>query len=418
MDFTASLESSSSLQVIFVNPAKPKTKRHFSIPQSEEQWQNCRCEYGLATVDSLINKVSNLRGWDQRHLQEWEKFVVIAATVVDLYRGQEEDTLRLGKVYAGRTGYETRRKDRAAVLSLISLLDRLYSAGLKHRAFELLILLNLRLSKLRLWTLRYFKEIFLEFPKILFEPKQEIQACVPLYLPFLVQLLRPEYTLNTIQRALKSKTLTRQDLDAFQQACHTRQSVPSLRFDSGGFQASQLPQESQALDHELGQALHIDKMFPADLNIAIAGYKVFDMSQELYQKASVAEKHQEICNRIERSNACITQYEWSDRFHLPAANQAIDDLVYNGVLRGSDVFRQKTYLKYCGHLKVENSSLQILIPTSPREILDVSLLSSEHNIDHKIPWRTDQVLLLGQGTILSTKGNIGFISIAMPLSSE
>jgi hypothetical protein len=185
----------------------------------------------------------------------------------------------------------------------------------------------LRLSKLRLWTLRYFKEIFLEFPKILFEPKQEIQACVPLYLPFLVQLLRPEYTLNTIQRALKSKTLTRQDLDAFQQACHTRQSVPSLRFDSGGFQASQLPQESQALDHELGQALHIDKMFPADLNIAIAGYKVFDMSQELYQKASVAEKHQEICNRIERSNACITQYEWSDRFHLPAANQAIDDLV-------------------------------------------------------------------------------------------
>ncbi|KAG8667917.1 hypothetical protein FPOAC1_012758 [Fusarium poae] len=291
MDFTASLESSSSLQVIFVNPAKPKTKRHFSIPQSEEQWQNCRCEYGLATVDSLINKVSNLRGWDQRHLQEWEK-------------------------------------------------------------------------------------------------------------------------------ALKSKTLTRQDLDAFQQACHTRQSVPSLRFDSGGFQASQLPQESQALDHELGQALHIDKMFPADLNIAIAGYKVFDMSQELYQKASVAEKHQEICNRIERSNACITQYEWSDRFHLPAANQAIDDLVYNGVLRGSDVFRQKTYLKYCGHLKVENSSLQILIPTSPREILDVSLLSSEHNIDHKIPWRTDQVLLLGQGTILSTKGNIGFISIAMPLSSE
>ncbi|KAF5018842.1 hypothetical protein F66182_9171 [Fusarium sp. NRRL 66182] len=251
------------LHVVLEDPLQPTSikKRQqpaYTIPPTEEQWRSC------------------LGSWDQRELKNWEKLVVIAATVVDLDRGQEEDKLQFGKAYDSRMSYITYRKDRAAVLNLIKLLDRLY-ASLEHRAFELL-------------------------------------------------------------RALKTKTLTQDDLDLFQETYRTRQCAPSLLSTLGDFRTPHCKleatssQPSQELlvpndyDSELASALHLDKMFPVVVNIHIKGYTTFNMPQELQRKASQADKKQEVCNIIERHNTCISQYEWSDRFHLPVANQAIDDL--------------------------------------------------------------------------------------------
>ncbi|KAF4955442.1 hypothetical protein FGADI_4552 [Fusarium gaditjirri] len=219
------------------------------------------------------------------------------------------------------------------------MLDRLYFR-LEHRAFELLVIWDIPLTKLRKWTSRTFDEFLSSLPEVPFKPTAEEQASLTFYVPFLIQLLRPQYSLQVIQNALKTWTLTQQDLDRFQKNYRTRQCPPSLLGTLGDsrtphYKLDAISRPSQQLlalnddDSELDRALHLDKMFPAVVGIHIDGYTTFDLSPELQRKASLASRRQEVCNRIERHNTCIYQYEWSDEFHLPVANQVIDDLEDN-----------------------------------------------------------------------------------------
>ncbi|RSL37936.1 hypothetical protein CEP53_015339 [Fusarium sp. AF-6] len=118
----------SELQIIFDCPARPRPAKrqkvlHWSAPQTEEQWQNARVACGLDTPESIISKMTQLKNWGMgqvSELQPWQKMVVIAATLVYLSAGKEEDaTLTLDRVYGRPHGYETRRKDISAVLRLI-----------------------------------------------------------------------------------------------------------------------------------------------------------------------------------------------------------------------------------------------------------------------------------------------------------
>ncbi|GKU05249.1 unnamed protein product [Fusarium langsethiae] len=335
------------LNVVLENPAEPIKKRKrltrptqptYTVPLTEEQWRKSRLAFGLATSQSILDKITGLEDWDKRELQNWEKILVIAATVVDLDRGQEDATLKLGKAYPGRMSYESYRKDRAAVLNLIKLLDRLY-ASLEHRAFELLVMWDMPLSSIRLWSSTAFNKLLSGLPEILLKPSEEIQASLTLYIPFLVQILRPQYSLDIIQKALKTRTLTQCDLDLFQKAYRTRQCVPSLLstlgdsrtphcdLEAATSQPSQEPLVSSEDYSDLADALHLDRMFPAIATIHIEGYTTFDISHELQRKASQASKEQGVCNIIKRQDTSISQYNWSDIFHLPVADQAIDDLV-------------------------------------------------------------------------------------------
>lgn len=138
------------LQIVLECPAQPRPAKrakllHWPVPQTEEQWQSARASCGLDTPESIIQKMAQLRDWGMGQpveLQHWQKLVVIAATVVDLSAGREEDaTLTLNRVHGRPHGYETSRKDVAAVLHLIELLDQVYPC-LEHRAFELLVILS------------------------------------------------------------------------------------------------------------------------------------------------------------------------------------------------------------------------------------------------------------------------------------
>ncbi|CVK92419.1 uncharacterized protein FMAN_07315 [Fusarium mangiferae] len=441
--------SQGSLRVVLQDPARPITRRErlpCSVPQTEEQWQSCRSAHGLDTLENILNKIARFEQLDRHELDPWEKLVIIAATIVDLSIGHDEDALELGRVYAYRLGYSTRRRDRAAVLGFIQLLDRLY-AGLEHRAFELLVIWNVPPSSLRLWTSNSFEETFSEFSGTILEPKKEIQASVPFYIPFLVKLLRPQYTLNQIQKTLKTKALTSYDWDTFQRTCRDRQYVSCLLSTLGDFRTphcqtetttSQPSQELLAPNHkdesDSSSAVHLDKLYRGILYVSITGYTTFDISHELRRQASRAEKEQSVCNRIEKNGTRIKQYSWSDEYHLPVANQAIDDLVsvlvymrrnmlskkaQAGILCREDVFRQKVYVQHRGELKVKMSKLQVIIPTtSPKEPLFVSLSSSElssSQFRHRIAWRVNRGLLLEQGTVLSTTESVFFISMATSL---
>ncbi|CVL08117.1 uncharacterized protein FMAN_14219 [Fusarium mangiferae] len=258
--------------------------------------------------------------------------------IAEIGKGQDEDNLKYGKTYSSRMSSITYRKDRAAVLNLIKMLDRLYFR-LEHRAFELLVIWDIPLTKLRKWTSRTFDEFLSSLPEVSFRPTAEEQASLAFYVPFLIQLIRPQYSLQVIQNALKTRTLTQQDLDRFKENYRTRQCPPSLlgtlgdfrtphcKLDATSSRPSQQLLTSNEDDSDLDSALHLDKLFPAIVGIHIDGYTTFDLSLDLQRKASLAHRRQEVCNRIERHNTRIHQYEWSEEFHLPVANQVIDDLV-------------------------------------------------------------------------------------------
>lgn len=201
------------------------------------------------------------------------------------------------------------------------------------------MLLDIPLPRLRLWTLKDFEELYSKFSEILLEPKEEIQASLALYIPFLVQLVRPQYTLEVIQRALKSEVGTLYDLEMFHRTYRTRNCVPALFRTLGDFRTphhrieANTPQSSQEApahsgdESSLANTADLARMYPAVLKIHIAGYTTFNVLPELQHKASQADKRQKICNRVERHNTHIIQYDWCDEFHLPVACQVIDDLV-------------------------------------------------------------------------------------------
>ncbi|KAF4946200.1 hypothetical protein FSARC_14251 [Fusarium sarcochroum] len=188
-----------------------------SVPEAEEEWRRARVTCGLNTPPSIIGKVFSLESWEQIiGLQRWQRTVVIAANIVDISVGQveEDDVTELGKIYSRPPGYDTRRRDRATILSLINLFDRLY-AGLEHRASELLVIWNTPLSNLRLWTSKKYQDLYSHFSHIILGRREEIQTAIPLYMPFLVHLVRLQYILKQIGRALNT-TLSQFDFETFQ----------------------------------------------------------------------------------------------------------------------------------------------------------------------------------------------------------
>ncbi|KAF5017500.1 hypothetical protein F66182_10562 [Fusarium sp. NRRL 66182] len=283
----AGIYSKDTLNVVLENPALPATKRQrpaYLVPQTEEQWQKSRLVNGLATLEDVIDKAASLEDLNWRELHNWEKIVAIAATIVDLDVGIEEDAINFGTVYAGVLSYDTHRRDRATVLNLIRLLDRLYP-GLGHRAFELLIIWNMPLSRIRLWTSKNFDDMFSKNSGLGIAPKQEPQISNILYIPFLVQIIRPQYSLKTIQRALKTKTLTQRDLVLCRE---TRRSY------APGFGTSPAIAEK---DSDPGNTTHT--AYPVAAHVRVLGYTAFEVSQELQRRASKAYKKQDICNLIE-----------------------------------------------------------------------------------------------------------------------
>ncbi|RSL89675.1 hypothetical protein CDV31_015820 [Fusarium ambrosium] len=347
LEYPGASQGGSELQIIFDCPAQPRPAKrrkllHWSVPQTEDQWQSARVACGLDTPESIVSKMTQLKNWGMGQpveLQPWQKMVVIAATVVDLSAGKEEDaTLTLNRVYGRPHGYETRRKDVSAVLRLIELFDDIYSC-LEHRAFELLVILNIPLSIIRLWTRKNFQQIKSQCPQTM-EPREEIQASAPFYIPFLVRLIRPQYTLDRIYKALNTNTLDQDEFSRFHEA-YRNQKLHSRLLGTRGHHRTpfcqlappkpQLPSEPQQSpsmqdDFDLDEIFHVDQMYTVKVYTSITGYKTFNLSEELQKKASRAEREQTVSTTITTSSTRIVQFNWSRSTHTPIADQAVDEL--------------------------------------------------------------------------------------------
>ncbi|RSL37938.1 hypothetical protein CEP53_015340 [Fusarium sp. AF-6] len=199
--------------------------------------------------------------------------------------------------------------------------------------------MDIPLSSLRLWTRKNFQQIKSQCPHTI-EPREEIQASTPFYIPFLVSLLRPKYTLNHIYAALNTNTLGRGDFERFHEVYRNRKLRPCLLVTRGDHQTpfcqlappkpQQQPSEPQSSsiqdDFDLGEIFHVEQMYTVTVYTSITGYKTFNLSVELQKMASRAEKEQTISTTITTFGTRIIQFDWSRSIHTPIADQAVDEL--------------------------------------------------------------------------------------------
>ncbi|KAG5655360.1 hypothetical protein KAF25_006863 [Fusarium avenaceum] len=148
-------------------------------------------------------------------LDHWEKLIIIAATVVDVQLGNDNTADKtLAELHQGQLCHDTIFRDRKTVLEVIKLTDCLYRQWKDDLAFEVLILMaDTPTSMLRLQSIQKFEKL-----------KRKLQQCKPLtetkdslkfYIPFLVRLIRPSYSLSHIQMALGTSLFNESDWENF-----------------------------------------------------------------------------------------------------------------------------------------------------------------------------------------------------------
>lgn len=129
---------------------QPIRKRKKSRPQTPLEGDPFarRRELNLDKPDEafkILKTVSNLDLASQRYdVAPWVQAVVIAATIVDVYVGDESAaTSTLYSLHGRHLADVTIQRDRRSVLRLVQMLDDLYLHWCQHSfAFELLIILS------------------------------------------------------------------------------------------------------------------------------------------------------------------------------------------------------------------------------------------------------------------------------------
>ncbi|RBR09927.1 uncharacterized protein FIESC28_09673 [Fusarium coffeatum] len=230
------------LEIVFEDPRLKKTPGEPSLKlpnqftslveglANGDSQKERRRQHGLDSVEKLRHKMARLRNIDlvrRPHqaptLDCWEQLVVIAATVVDLHLGEEDTaSLTINSLNGRELSHDTILRDRKAARQVVKLIDAMNLYWKHDLAFDLLVLLDTPLSILRQQSVHQFQGL----ERLLrgCTPSAELQYCLRLYIPFLVMLLRPVYSLFEVQDALNTSLLHESDYDAFLE-------VVALRYD-------------------------------------------------------------------------------------------------------------------------------------------------------------------------------------------
>ncbi|EXA53665.1 hypothetical protein FOVG_01399 [Fusarium oxysporum f. sp. pisi HDV247] len=150
-------------------------------------------------------------------LQPWHKLVIIAATVVDRYLGKNDLAASTIIKLSGRElAPDTVTRDKRVVLEVIQLTDHLYSHWNHDFALELPLIMNTPISTLHQLSAQKFSQLKLLLQEQI--PSTKIKCSIKPYIPFLVLVLRPEYELSDIQKALNTFLFDQTDWEAFRKA--------------------------------------------------------------------------------------------------------------------------------------------------------------------------------------------------------
>ncbi|KAH7478484.1 hypothetical protein FOMA001_g9762 [Fusarium oxysporum f. sp. matthiolae] len=338
------------LQIVFEDPqsrrvsAEPSLRlpEHFTsllkdLSQENDQLER-RGRQGLNDAEKLSFKLAQLKNLDLIHdpnqrfvLDHWQELVVIAATIVDSYLGHEDvAVLTTTHLNGSELSRDTILRDKRVVREMIKLTDHMYLHWKYHGlALELMVLLstafhlNLRsmfsyvaadipLSVLRQQSTRKIQEL----QRLLEQctPSPKIKSSVKLYIPFLVLLLRPEYSLVDVQNALQTSLFHMSDWDLF---CKTA----ALEYDPvRDVWTSRKLIPSREL--EMQEFIDYKGNYPVEVRVPISGFKTFEASLDLQQKAARASQLQ-----VEGARTGpLLAYGWDD-IHDAIQQQVLQDLV-------------------------------------------------------------------------------------------
>ncbi|SCO84698.1 uncharacterized protein FRV6_08825 [Fusarium oxysporum] len=150
-------------------------------------------------------------------LQPWHKLVIIAATVVDRYLGKNDlAASTIIKLNGRELAPDTVTRDKRVVLEVIQLTDHLYLHWDHDFALELPLIMNVPVSTLHQLSAQKFSQLKLLLQEQI--PSTKIKCSFKPYIPFLVLVLRPEYELSDIQKALNTFLFGQTDWEAFRKA--------------------------------------------------------------------------------------------------------------------------------------------------------------------------------------------------------
>ncbi|EXL45092.1 hypothetical protein FOCG_13855 [Fusarium oxysporum f. sp. radicis-lycopersici 26381] len=147
--------------------------------------------------------------------------------------------------------------------------------------------------------------------------------------------------------------------------------------------------------------------YPVEVRVPISGFKTFEASLDLQQKAARASQHQ-----VEgtRTNSSIVAYRWDD-IHDAIQQQVLQDLAACGFIKTGDIYVDRVYIQLSpGSTIVPPGRLQIIVPTALSQ--EPSLVSlGEEESSTTVEWNTHTVYILDQNIILSTLSTIEYISL-------
>ncbi|EWG46533.1 hypothetical protein FVEG_06987 [Fusarium verticillioides 7600] len=329
-------------------------------------------------------------------LEPWQELIIIAATRVDRHLGNNETAeatiLQLnGKALAR----DTVIRDERVVQDVVQLADHLFLKWGHDFALEIPLLMNVPISILRQQGAQKFTQLKLLLQEQ--KPSPKIKSFLKLYLPFLVRLLRPQYELSDIQKALKTSLFSQTDWDTFRKALDG----PAPEYDP--IRDAWTVGEPSV---EWSKFIDYGKNYPTKACVPIIGFKAFETSPDLRRKVAYARENQ--TGQIP-TNPDIFAYDWAEDIHGPVKEQVLRDLAQIGFIQAGDIYIKKvSVLHGCASTTVSKGHLQIVVPleNSPWGVT----LSSQGS-STSIQWNTETAYILAQETTLSALGWIKYISV-------
>ncbi|EXL67124.1 hypothetical protein FOPG_16735 [Fusarium oxysporum f. sp. conglutinans race 2 54008] len=296
------------------------SKLNESIPKGENQWQEAREVHRFATPQDVYRTVSSLVQDVQGEFlsEDLRRLIYIAVCCVDHSENEAEAYRKYrSRVHAKDDLREfTIRNYMSLVRGLVALMDEVY-LKLRHRGFEGTLLY----APLSLGALGHYKQAPEQFtscfPTAAFTP--EVQASLPLYLPFIVATRHPEHRYRKVCRALGTKILREEEYVKFVSVLQNGRPIPYVL-------PANAPDPSVAFSDSKGRYDPVrDQWVPVTIP-NLAGFKPFEIPESLQQIIARAGKQQDDPVRLDVHGAVIFRFGWS-RDHQEVVDRVIDVLV-------------------------------------------------------------------------------------------
>ncbi|KAI8398616.1 hypothetical protein FOFC_19831 [Fusarium oxysporum] len=434
-----------ALEVIFEDPqlrreiavrAEPSRElpKHFVSlvkDMSQENGQlKKRREQGLDDPRKVWNQLAKLEKLDLTRypqqrvtLDPWHELVIIAATIVDEHLRNEDIALStITQLNGKELSRETIQRDKRVVREIIKLMDHLYLQWKHELALEIFILLDIPMSVLRLQSAQKFNVLKLQLEN--HTPSTKIKCFLKLYIPFLVLLLRPEYRLSDIQKALRTSLFNQADWDTFREALHrpapkydpirdiwtNHKHVPSVQAPAISEIEPEVPEPQQRISTpnaltsnlELSEFIDYKRNYPAKVHTPISGFKAFETSPDLQRKVAYASENQ---TGYTPTGPDLFAYDWADDIHGPVMQQKAK----YGFLQAEEVYVARVSVSHgLTSTIVPTGHLQIVVPIEDSH-WPVSLGNQESSTT--VEWNTGIMYTLDQKTKLSASGWIKYMSL-------